>query len=419
MDRVLNNLPKETKCAIRLPDGLCDALAYATIHLKNAKRRIFMAGTVCSIGEGGQRTAETILGWNRGTIRKGMHELQSGIRCVDNFCGRGRKATEHHLTDLKKDIQEIVKPSSQADPTFRTTKIYTPLTAKSVRIRLIEDKQYTEQDLPTIRTIRSKLNDLKFHPQNVIKCKPVKKIPETDAIFQQVFQINEETDNDDRAIRLSLDAKAKVNVGPFSRGGKSRQGEKASDHDFTPEKILTPFGIFLPNYDESFLYFTESKVTADFVVDCLEMLWPTLKQRFAPDILVLNLDNGPENNSHRTQFMKRIVDFALTNKLTVKLAYYPPYHSKYNPIERVWGVLENHWNGEILDSTEKVLGMARSMTYNDINPNVTLVEGDYLTGVKLKKSEMASYENTIFRQPSLKKWFVTVPGKKVLSPIGK
>ncbi len=388
---------------------MCDTLKYAAVHLKGTNRRMFMAEAVSSIGKGGQRTAETILGWNRGAIRKGMHELRSGIHCVDNYSGRGRKPIEHSLPDLKKDIQEIVKPSSQADPTFRTTKIYTPLTAKTVRKLLIEDKKYSEPDLPTIRTIRNKLNDLKFHPQNVIKCKPVKKIPETDAIFRQVFDINKATDNDVRAIRLSLDAKAKVNVGPFSRGGKSRQGEKASDHDFAPEKVLTPFGIFLPYYDESFLYFTESKVTADFMVDCLESLWPTLKQKFAPESIVLNLDNGPENNSHRTQFIKRIVDFAYTHMLTIKLAYYPPYHSKYNPVERVWGILENHWNGETLNSTEKVLGMARSMTYNGVNPLVTLVDGNYLSGVKLDKTEMAFYEDKIVRQPGLEKWFVTIP----------
>jgi transposase len=73
------------------------------------------------------------------------------------------------------------------------------------------------------------------------------------------------------------------------------------------------------------------------------------------------MDNGPDNNSHRTQFIKRIVDFAYSNSLHVRLGYYPPYHSKYNPIERVWGRLENHWNGELLDSEEKVLGLASTI----------------------------------------------------------
>ncbi len=120
---------------------------------------------------------------------------------------------------------------------------------------------------------------------------------------------------------------------------RHRAGENGLDHDFGPTNIVTPVGIFLPLYDETFLYFTESKVAADFILDCLEKLWPNLKKRFSPDTLVLNLDNGPENNSHRTQFIKRIVDFALTNSVTIKLAYYPPYHGKYNPVERVQDVL--------------------------------------------------------------------------------
>ncbi len=175
MNRVVDSLPKETKYSARLPDRLCDTLTYASIHLKGANRRMFMAETICSIGKGGQRMAEKILGWNRGTIRKGMHELQSGIHCVDNFSGRGRKGSEKHLPDLLENITAIVKPSSQTDPTFRTTKLYTPLTAKNVRNRLFEQKKYLEYELPTIRTISTKLNNLNFHPQKVVKTKPAKK----------------------------------------------------------------------------------------------------------------------------------------------------------------------------------------------------------------------------------------------------
>jgi hypothetical protein len=91
------------------------------------------------------------------------------------------------------------------------------------------------------------------------------------------------------------------------------------------------------------------------------------------------------------------------------LAYYPPYHSKYNPIERVWGVLENHWNGELLESVEKALGLARTMTYKGIHPVVQLVKGTYQTGVKLTKKAMKFYEDMIERLPGLEKWFVTIP----------
>lgn len=82
------------------------------------------------------------------------------------------------------------------------------------------------------------------------------------------------------------------------------------------------------------LVFTQTKVTADFMIDSLEAYW--LKQDFQNDIdtLIINADNGPENNSRRTQFMKGIIEFAAKYDVKVILAYYPPYHSKYNPVER-------------------------------------------------------------------------------------
>lgn len=164
----------------------------------------------------------------------------------------------------------------------------------------------------------------------------------------------------------------------------------------------------MPKFDETYLYFTKSNATADFMIDALDELWPTLKKRFKLHTIVINSDNGPENNSHRTQFIKRIVEFAQDKKIDVNLAYYPPYHSKYNPVERVWGVLENHWNGELLDSVEKVLGLARTMTYNAKNPVVKFISRAYNKGVSLTKKAMKKYEKVIERLPGLGKWFVDI-----------
>ncbi len=132
------------------------------------------------------------------------------------------------------------------------------------------------------------------------------------------------------------------------------------------------------------------------------------KKKYQINTLVLNLDNGPDNSSRRTQFLKRIVDFAYNNALHVKLAYYPPYHSKYNPIERVWGRLENHWTGELLDSEEKVLGLASTMSWKGNMPTIEMVERKYDSGVKLTKDEMQHYEQRILRHPKLGKYFVDI-----------
>jgi transposase len=240
---------------------------------------------------------------------------------------------------------------------------------------------------------------------------PPKRVKQTDAIFDQLKQVNPQADKADDTLRISIDAKATVVIGPFSRRGKGRTKTKAADHDFKPEASLTPFGIFLPRYDDLWLYMARSKITSDFIVDRLEQWWQGVRLRFLSiKTLVINLDNGPENHSRRTQFLKRIVEFATKYGLAVQLAYYPPYHSKYNPIERCWGLLEMHWNGSLLDSVEAVVGFAGSMTWKGKHPVVHLVETRYASGARLKPKEMKALESEVVRLPTLEKWFVTIPG---------
>ena len=90
------------------------------------------------------------------------------------------------------------------------------------------------------------------------------------------------------------------------------------------------------------------------------------------------------------------------------MAYYPPYHSKYNPIERVFGVLENYWNGDPLRTIEKALGMAKSMTYNGVHPVVRFIDNPYEKGVKLKAQQRRLCEKALCRLQGLGKWFISI-----------
>ncbi len=221
--------------------------------------------------------------------------------------------------------------------------------------------------------------------------------------------VNRAADAADHVLRLSMDAKATVKVGPFSRGGKNRVLVAAADHDFQPDATVTPVGILLPALDELFLYAVTSRVTSDCLADCLTWWWERVRERFSHvTTLVINLDNGPEHHSHRTQFMHRLVQFAHRYQLTVQLAYYPPYHSKYNPVERCWGVLERHWNGTLLDSVDTVLQFAATMTWKGRRAVVELVTAPYRRGVRLSKQAMAAVEAQLTRLPQLDKWFVVI-----------
>ncbi len=143
--------------------------------LKGHARRRFMAQTVKELGSGGQRRAERELRWNRATIRKALRELDSGCICRDNFAARGRKPAEHHLPNLLRDITAIVDSQSQADPQFRTNRLYTRLDAAEVRRQLIVQKGYADAALPTVQTITTKLNALGYYPQTVAKSEPKKR----------------------------------------------------------------------------------------------------------------------------------------------------------------------------------------------------------------------------------------------------
>jgi hypothetical protein len=145
--------------------------------LKGHQRRLFMARTVKAMGPGGQRWAQQYLGWCRETIRKGMHELRTGMTCVDAFSCRRRKTVEEHLPGLLDDIRAIADGQSQADPRFQTDRLFTRISAAEVRRQLIATKGYTDEQLPTQQTINTKLNLLGFRLTKVAKCRPQKESP--------------------------------------------------------------------------------------------------------------------------------------------------------------------------------------------------------------------------------------------------
>ena len=145
---------------------------------------------------------------------------------------------------------------------------------------------------------------------------PPKKVPQTNAIFTNLSQVHGLAKMDASVLRMSLDAKATVVLGPFARGGCNRTGIRAVDHDFKPLGRLTPFGLFLPDTKDLSLWLTPSKVTSDFIVDRLEEWWQRRRVNF-PKVrtLLLDLDNGPENHGNRSQFLFRLVRFAQAEQL--------------------------------------------------------------------------------------------------------
>lgn len=218
--------------------------------------------------------------------------------------------------------------------------------------------------------------------------------------------------------RISLDCKATVKLGEYSRGGQTRGDNQALDHDMGQADKAIPCGIVNEDSGALFLGFGRSGKTSDFIVDILKAWWHSLtpQQQTETEIIQIKVDNGPESSGVRTQFLSRMVDWVDTIGKTLHLLYFPPYHSKYNPIERCWGILELHWNGAKLIDWPTVIAWAKTMTWKGIHPIIYENHAPYQTGISLSKVEMKPVEKRLERHATLPKWDIWIrPQAKVLS----
>ena len=145
-----------------------------------------------------------------------------------------------------------------------------------------------------------------------------------------------------------------------------------------------------------------SRETSDAWVDALKLWWLRGREGLGHiKRLVIYLDNGPKNSGTRTQWLRRLVEFCDWSGLEIRLVYYPPYHSKYNPIERCWGILEMHWNGSLLDSIEAVVGDAESMTWKGKLVRVDLGTGGWVLETSGGKRDYSARCIEMFHQLEL------------------
>jgi hypothetical protein len=199
-------------------------------------------------------------------------------------------------------------------------------------------------------------------------------------------------------------------------GGKTRTDAagnvpKGWDHDPPAKAKLVPFGILMVATGALLLVFG-SRDTSDAWVDVLKTWWLLVRGGLGHiKRLVIYLDNGPHNSGRRTQFLKRMVEFADWSGLEIRLVYYPPYHSKYNPIERCWSALEQKWNGVLLNGLKVVLHCALRMTWKGRHPTVRRQHGEYPAGVRVSAQEMKGIEARLQRSATLPKYDITIKPK--------
>ncbi len=377
-------------------------------NCSNKEQKMKMIGSLAvDIGKRCISALSKIFGLSRITIRKAIKIFENKVFYKKEIETRGRKKLIEKYSSLKEDITKVIENYLSTDPRFKTEKQYVNMTVKEIKKQLIETGKYQENSFSN-SSLNNILNSMDYGLKKVQKTKLLKKIEETDAIFDNVNKKKEEGFKDNKMVMISIDTKDKVLLGPFSRNGKNRIQIEAVDHELTND-CLIPFGILdLKNNTPYFFNYT-SKPTSLDLVDCIEEFFE--EQYLNKDIskLMIFLDNGPDNSGVRTIFLSGLINIAKKYNIQIELVYYPPYHSKYNPVERLWARLEKIWNGFLLETKEVCLSFMKNLTWRNTKSVTKLKEVKYEKGLTINKKEMKMLEDKyITRTDGIKKWSVLI-----------
>lgn len=323
------------------------------------------------------------------------------IKTNKNRCGR-KKITVIY-PELETDIKKIIEDKSYTDPHFETEQLFCSLTIDEVMQELLKLEKYNDNFISR-SSLGTLLNKMGYNLKKIKRNKPLKKIDETDKIFENVKLKKEQALNDKNVALISIDTKDKVIIGPYSRNGKSRILVEACDHELTND-CLIPFGILDLKTNQTYFYNFINKPTSNAIVDCID---DYLSDKLYTKLVIL-LDNGPDNSGVRTAFLKGLIDLSDKYQIEIELVYYPPYHSKYNPIERLWARLEKLWNGMLLSTRQICIKVMEHLTWKNVKAKVKYITKEYKKGIVYSKEEMNKYEGVnIHRNESLKKWSILI-----------
>lgn len=238
----------------------------------------------------------------------------------------------------------------------------------------------------------------------------IEKIPETNAIFENVNDVMEAVveANDESIAVISIDDKATKKIGKLSDNGKTWSNEKALDHDIIFEYSMKPFGILDILTNETFVTCTPYCSTSEFKVNCIREYITQKNKKNKIKKLVIFLDNGPENSGKRKLWLKKLVDLSIEYKIVIELVYYPPYHSKYNKIERFWARLQMYWNDIVMDSIEKLDKSLNTVTWKGIKCRGNICFEEYKKGKEVSNEEMKTADLHIIREDGLEKWSIVI-----------
>lgn len=377
--------------------------------MSNGYQKDMVVGAfVADLGEHSIKPIAKAIGSCFRKVKKCFEMYFYGIQIKIEF--RGRKKVEDKFPEISNQIKDIVKTYEYTDSHFKTETLFVDLSLQNLRNELIQRYGYTKQTCPCRSTLLRILTGLGYKIQKVKKTKVLDKVPETDAIFENVNETKRfiPLSGPDVAV-ISIDDKNRKKIGNISDNGYSWIARQALDHDTNFNCSVVPFGILDLKTNETFVYCSKGSSTANFKVDCIENYLVNKKEKYNIKRLIIFLDNGPENSSRRTLWIKCLIDLVKKYNISIELVYYPPYHSKYNAIERYWARLHLSWNGLIIDTVDKLIETINKVTWKGTKSVATLVTKEYKKGISIDKEDIRILERKhVYREEGIEKWSLVI-----------
>lgn len=340
-------------------------------------------------------------------VKKCYDEFINGIQLSIEF--RGRKRIEYIYPNIKNDIESVIEKYKNVDPSFKTERLYISVNPTTIIDELIDKFNYPPK-FASYNTINRILKEMGYKIHKIPKSEVVGKIPETDAIFENVNnEMESALKSDDETSVMSIDDKTSKKIGKISDNGKTYIDVKGLDHDTLINCSMKPFGILDLKTNETFVTCTPFSSTAEFKVSNIENYIIQKNKIKKQKKLIIFLDNGPENSGRRTLWLKELVRISKQYNIVIKLVYYPPYHSKYNLIERFWARLQIFWNRIIMDTEEKLIEVLNKVTWKSVKCSGSVSFKHYDKGIKVSDIEMNEKINPhIIREEGLEKWSIVI-----------
>ncbi len=377
---------------------------FATLSEKD--RRRYAAVEAAKLGHGGLDYISRLFDIDPKTVRRGARELEQTddpARQRVRQAGGGRKSATEHDPRLEDNFLRLLAEFTAGDP-MREGVLWTNLSRRDISRRL------REIGTPASRhTVRKLMKKHRLGQRKVRKKKALGTHPDRDAQFQNIAQIQAEYRAAGDPV-ISIDTKKKELIGNFAREGytHTQAPVEVLDHDFPSagEGKLIPHGLYDLARNEGYLHLNTSHDTSEFCCDSIAHWWQRHGGQHYPNArrLLLLGDGGGSNAANRHVFKEALQTLANRLGLEIRVAHYPPYCSKHNPIEhRLFPHVTRACQGVVFHSVEIAKRfMEKAKTAQGLKVTVDILTGVYATGKKCSANFLETM--TIIFDEVLPRW---------------